>query len=32
MVVEDEHILGHESSGIVVKAHETVKNVRVGDR
>ncbi|KAF3938088.1 hypothetical protein ABW19_dt0205740 [Dactylella cylindrospora] len=32
MVVEDEHILGHESSGIVVKIHETVKNLKVGDR
>lgn len=32
MVVEDEHILGHESSGVVVKVGSGVKNLKVGDR
>ncbi|KAK6333514.1 L-arabinitol 4-dehydrogenase [Orbilia javanica] len=32
MVVEDEHILGHESSGIVVKVHPSVSHLKPGDR
>ncbi|KAK6350290.1 L-arabinitol 4-dehydrogenase [Orbilia brochopaga] len=32
MVVEDEHILGHESSGIIVKVHPSVKNLKPGDK
>ncbi|EPS43716.1 hypothetical protein H072_2323 [Dactylellina haptotyla CBS 200.50] len=32
MVVEDEHILGHESSGVVVKVHPSVTHLKPGDR
>jgi L-iditol 2-dehydrogenase len=32
MVVRDEHILGHESSGIVIGVHPSVKNLKIGDR
>ncbi|EWC48663.1 hypothetical protein DRE_01885 [Drechslerella stenobrocha 248] len=32
MVVEDEHILGHESSGVVVKVHPGVTSLKPGDR
>ena len=32
MIVEDTHILGHESSGVVVATHPNVKTHQVGDR
>jgi L-iditol 2-dehydrogenase len=32
MVVDDEHILGHESAGVVISAHSSVKTLQVGDR
>lgn len=32
MVVRDEHILGHESSGVVIEVHPSVKDLKVGDR
>ncbi|KAK4996449.1 L-arabinitol 4-dehydrogenase [Elasticomyces elasticus] len=32
MVVEDAHILGHESAGVVVAVHSSVKSHSVGDR
>ena len=32
MVVTDNHILGHESAGVVVAAHPSVTNLKVGDR
>lgn len=32
MVVNDEHILGHESSAVVIKIGSGVTNVKVGDR
>ena len=32
MVVEADHILGHESAGIVLAAHPSVKDLEVGDR
>lgn len=31
MVVEDDHILGHESSGVVIAAHPSVTSLKVGD-
>lgn len=31
MVVKDDHILGHESSGIIVSVHPSVKSLKVGD-
>jgi L-iditol 2-dehydrogenase len=32
MVVREEHILGHESSGVVIQIHPSVKDLKVGDR
>uniref|UniRef100_A0A060SXP3 L-arabinitol 4-dehydrogenase n=1 Tax=Blastobotrys adeninivorans TaxID=409370 RepID=A0A060SXP3_BLAAD len=32
MVVRDEHILGHESSGVVLAAHPSVSHLQPGDR
>ncbi|KAK3052050.1 N-terminal acetyltransferase A complex catalytic subunit ard1, partial [Coniosporium uncinatum] len=32
MIVEDTHILGHESSGQIVAAHPSVSSLKVGDR
>ncbi|KAI9820092.1 MAG: L-arabinitol 4-dehydrogenase [Thelocarpon impressellum] len=32
MVVEDTHILGHESAGTVIAAHRSVGGLKVGDR
>ena len=32
MVVEADHILGHESAGIVLSVHPSVKDLRPGDR
>lgn len=32
MVVEDSHILGHESAGIIIAAHPSVTHLKVGDR
>lgn len=32
MVVEDTHILGHESAGVIIAAHPSVKALKVGDR
>ncbi|THY88685.1 sorbitol dehydrogenase-like protein [Aureobasidium pullulans] len=32
MIVEDDHILGHESAGVVVAVHDNVKSLKVGDR
>jgi L-iditol 2-dehydrogenase len=31
MVVEADHILGHESSGVVIAAHPSVKTLSIGD-
>ncbi|KAL9623009.1 MAG: hypothetical protein Q9160_002728 [Pyrenula sp. 1 TL-2023] len=32
MIVTDNHILGHESAGVILKTHENVKNLKPGDR
>jgi len=32
MVVEGDHILGHESSGVILSVHPSVTNLKVGDR
>ncbi|KAG0636900.1 GroES-like protein [Tuber brumale] len=32
MIVEDEHILGHESAGEILSVHPSVKHLRPGDR
>lgn len=32
MVVREEHILGHESAGIILAVHPSVKDLKVGDR
>ena len=32
MIVEGDHILGHESAGEVIAAHPSVTNLKVGDR
>jgi alcohol dehydrogenase-like protein len=32
MIVKDNHVLGHESSGIVIAVHPSVTSLRVGDR
>lgn len=32
MIVEDAHILGHESAGIILAAHPSVTHLQVGDR
>lgn len=32
MIVEGDHILGHESAGTVIAAHPDVENLKVGDR
>jgi L-iditol 2-dehydrogenase len=32
MIVEDTHILGHESAGTVLAVHPSVSNLKVGDR
>jgi len=32
MVVREEHILGHESSGVVIAVHPSVKDLAIGDR
>jgi len=32
MVVREDHILGHESAGIILAVHESVQHLKVGDR
>ncbi|KAJ4416838.1 L-arabinitol 4-dehydrogenase [Neurospora sp. IMI 360204] len=32
MIVECDHVLGHESAGEVIAVHPSVKNIKVGDR
>ncbi|KAJ9661914.1 L-arabinitol 4-dehydrogenase [Neophaeococcomyces mojaviensis] len=32
MVVREDHILGHESAGIILAVHDSVKDLKVGDR
>lgn len=32
MVVEDTHILGHESSGVIIATHPSVTSLKTGDR
>ncbi|TKA48779.1 L-arabinitol 4-dehydrogenase [Cryomyces minteri] len=32
MIVEDTHILGHESAGVVIAKHPSVKQLEIGDR
>ncbi|KAK5992824.1 L-arabinitol 4-dehydrogenase [Cladobotryum mycophilum] len=32
MIVEDDHILGHESAGEIIAVHSTVTHLKVGDR
>ncbi|OJD35743.1 l-arabinitol 4-dehydrogenase [Diplodia corticola] len=32
MIVRGDHILGHESAGVIVAAHPSVKHLKVGDR
>lgn len=32
MIVEGDHILGHESAGDVIAVHPSVKHLKVGDR
>ncbi|KIY02141.1 L-arabinitol 4-dehydrogenase [Fonsecaea multimorphosa CBS 102226] len=32
MIVTDDHILGHESAGIILSAHPSVTNLKPGDR
>lgn len=32
MVVREDHILGHESAGVILAAHPSVTNLKVGDR
>jgi L-iditol 2-dehydrogenase len=32
MIVKDTHILGHESAGIVIAVHPSVKHLQPGDR
>ena len=32
MIVEDEHILGHESAGQIIAVHSSVTHLKVGDR
>lgn len=32
MIVEDTHILGHESAGVVLAVHPSVSHLKVGDR
>ena len=32
MIVKDDHILGHESAGVVIATHPSVTNLKVGDR
>jgi len=32
MIVEDTHILGHESAGTILAVHPSVKHLKVGDR
>ena len=32
MIVEDTHILGHESAGVILAAHPSVKHLKIGDR
>ncbi|RPB13723.1 GroES-like protein [Morchella conica CCBAS932] len=32
MIVEDKHILGHESAGEIIAAHPSVKHLKPGDR
>ena len=32
MIVEDDHVLGHESAGEVVAVHPSVTSHRIGDR
>ncbi|KAK7728544.1 L-arabinitol 4-dehydrogenase [Botryosphaeria dothidea] len=32
MIVKGDHILGHESSGVIVATHPSVKNLKPGDR
>lgn len=31
MIVDGDHILGHESSGVIIAAHPSVKTLKVGD-
>lgn len=32
MIVEDTHILGHESAGVIIAVHPTVEDLKIGDR
>lgn len=32
MIVEDDHVLGHESAGEVIAVHPSVKHLKLGDR
>jgi len=32
MIVKDTHILGHESAGVILAVHPSVKHLKVGDR
>lgn len=32
MIVEDTHILGHESAGVILAVHPTVEHLKIGDR
>ncbi|KAK0383995.1 hypothetical protein NLU13_8084 [Sarocladium strictum] len=32
MIVEDDHVLGHESAGEVIAVHPSVKHLKIGDR
>ena len=32
MIVEDTHVLGHESAGVVLAVHPSVEHLKVGDR
>ena len=32
MIVEDDHVLGHESAGEVIAIHSSVKHLKIGDR
>ncbi|MCJ1300247.1 L-arabinitol 4-dehydrogenase [Hypocenomyce scalaris] len=32
MIVEDTHILGHESAGVILAVHPSVEHLKVGDR
>ena len=32
MIVENDHILGHESAGVIIAKHPSVTNLQIGDR